>query len=226
MKPMASLDPAAVAKILATLDANLAQRQTRRDAAQDAQWAADFDNDEVILFALRLARDFDRRKPGASVPLDRDAVERLESEIVELMDLAGHIELLERRREDEAAGIVRKCGKPAIRVKSAARLLPEAPKRNPSAPKPPERSGRRGEGLPPLVRPEEDGPFWQRGMVLSFNQRDWSGVIRGSDGREYPLESGCLMRSGLVSLIPGQRTEFLAIAGMVNQIRAAWHGMN
>jgi hypothetical protein len=54
------------------------------------------------------------------------------------------IELLERRREDEAAGIVRKCGKPAIRVKSVAKLLPESPKRNPSAPKPAERSGRRG----------------------------------------------------------------------------------
>jgi hypothetical protein len=31
------------------------------------------------------------------------------------------------------------------------------------------------------------------------------------------------MRSELVSLIPGQRCEFLAIAGKANTIKAAWH---
>jgi hypothetical protein len=64
---------------------------------------------------------------------------------------------------------------------------------------------------------------WVKGMVVTFNPRTHEGMLRGADGRELPLEGGCLMRSGLVSLIPGQRAEFLVVAGMVNQIKAAWH---
>jgi hypothetical protein len=223
---MPGLDPAAIDRIVSALDLELAKRRTRRDEAEDQRWAIEFGGDEVILFAKRLERQFDRRKPGAKVsPPDRDAVERVEQEVVELVDLAGHIELLERRREDLANGVVERRPKPTMRVKSMAKLLPQAPRRDPSAPKPAERSGRRGEGLPAMVtgQPIVEDPIWLKGQILTWNPRTHQGSVRSQDGREYPLAAGILMRSGLTTLIVEQKCEFRAVGSEADMVRAAWH---
>jgi hypothetical protein len=222
---MPSLDPVALAKIVSSLDAELAKRRTRRDAAEDAQWAEQFACDEIVIFAKRLARDFDRRKPGAVQPLDREAVERLEQEIVELMDIATMIHILNCRQEDLANGVVERRPKPKLHVKSLAKLQPEPPRRDPSAPKPAERSRRRGESAPPMSMGQpiaEDG-VWLRGQILTWNPREHIGSVRAQDGREFVLAAGILMRSGLTTLIVGQKCQFRAVGSEADIVKAAWH---
>jgi hypothetical protein len=196
---MAGLDPAAIDRIVSALDLELAKRRTRRDAAEDERWAIEHNGDEVILFALRLAREWDRRVPGAAPPRDRDAVERLETEIVELVYLASHIELLERRKEDEANGVVERRVKPAIRVKS----------KDPGAP-------RKERASPPA--PAEIGPIVRTGTVVNFHPRDWTGVIRATTGELYPLAVGALRNSGLTTLTRGQMLEFKVYAGEADEL--------
>jgi hypothetical protein len=216
--------PAAAQKIVDALDAELAKRRSRRDAVQDADWSAQFAGDEVILFAKRLERDWDRRQPGSEplAPLGRGARERAEDEVIHLMEIATMVERAERRREDEAAGIRRR---PVVKihVRSEARLLPESPrpKLDPAAPRVVERTGRRG--ATPMVHPEEDAPVWTRGQVLTFNPRNWTGSVRSADGLEYKIADGTLARSGLMTLVVGMRCECRIVGAEVDLIRAAWH---
>jgi hypothetical protein len=226
---MASLDPVASQKLLelvAGMDAEIARRRVKKDAAEDAAWLAEF-QDEVILFAKRLERQFDRRKPGAVLPRDRDALQAMEDEIVELTDIATHIEILERMREDRENGVERRRFKPAIRVKSMARLLPEAKQRlDPGAAKPERTGGRRGESAPPAMsmgQPIAEDGVWLRGQVLTWNPRDHIGSVRAQDGREFVLAAGILMRSGLTTLIVGQKCQFHAVGSEADVVKAAWH---
>jgi hypothetical protein len=108
-----------------------------------------------------------------------------------------------------------------------AKLFPDAkPRPGPGAPRPAERTGRRSESTPApstgLLPIAEDG-VWQRGMVLSFNPRTLEGTVRAKDGKEYRLAAGCLMKSGLVTLVPGMRAELRLLDGECDWIKAAWH---
>jgi hypothetical protein len=182
------------------------------------------------LLAKRIARDCDRQsnKPSRElVPTSPEDVECLLEEALEdaksLFLLAEMVEGIEQAKADEAAGIRRR-PKVTMHVKSAAKLLPAAPKLDPAAPKPAERTGRR-RSEPALAlpgTPEADG-VWKRGQVFSFHPRTWEGSLRASDGIEYPLAAGALMRSGLVTLVPGMLCEFKVVAGEAEQIKAAWH---
>jgi hypothetical protein len=221
---MPGMDPAAIERLVSALDAELARRKTKRDAAEDARWQAEF-QDDVILFAKRLERWWGRRKPGSkpAQPLDRDSLAAAEDEIIQPIEIAEMVERAEQRREDEAAGIVRRRPKPKLPARSVAKLLADAkPRPDPAAPRPAERTGRRGEALVQPGAPEADG-VWQKGMVLSFNPRTLEGTVRAKDGKEYPLAAGCLMKSGLVTLVPGMRAEVRLLGGECDWVRAAWH---
>ena len=220
-----SLDPSAAARIVASLDAELAKRQTKRDEAEYERWQQEFQGDELIelmIFVKQLERQWDRTKPGASLALLDDAViAELEDRAISFYSMAETLEGLEQAREDEAAGIRRR---PKVtHVRSVAKLLPVAPKLDPAAPKVVERTGRKGAA--PMVQPgtpEAEGR-WLRGQVLSFNLRDWTGMVRSSDGGEYRLADGVLMRSGLTTLIIGQKCEFRVIGSECDWVKAAWH---
>jgi hypothetical protein len=223
MKPMPGLDQAAIDKLVAGLDNYIAQRQSKKDSAENAAWAEQFDNDAVILFALQLQREYDRRKPGAVQPRDREALEAAENEVVELVNLAQMIHILERRREDEANGVVERRPKPKLHVKSMAKLLPEAKQRlDPGAAKPERTGGRRGgEALVMPAAPEDEG-VWLKGQIMSWSPRTWEGSVRAANGKEYKLATGVLARSGLTSLVVGMRCEFRVMGGECDWIRAAW----
>src|SRR5215467_6932651 len=107
---MPGLDPGAIEKIVASLDAEISRRRARRDEAEDARWAAESDGDELILFAKRLARDWDRSNKESQTPVlrTRDEIERAEDEIIQLMEIARIVESFEQRKEDAAAGIPRR----------------------------------------------------------------------------------------------------------------------
>lgn len=46
---------AAYAKVVATLDAEIAKRQSRKDKAEDERWEREFGGDDVILLAKPVA---------------------------------------------------------------------------------------------------------------------------------------------------------------------------
>jgi hypothetical protein len=64
---------------------------------------------------------------------------------------------------------------------------------------------------------------WQRGQITRWNPRTHEGMVRAQDGREFPVAAGCLMKSGLVTLVPGMRAEIRILGGECDWIRAAWH---
>ena len=220
------MDASAAQRIVEALDQELARRQTKKDEAEDKQWAEQFAGDELIelmIFVKQLERQWDRTKPGASSdpPLDDAVIAELEDRAISFYSMAETLEGLEQAREDEAAGIRRR---PKVaHVRSVAKLLPVAPKLDPAAPKPAERTGRRGAG--PMVQPgtPEADARWVHGVVTTWNPRTHEGMIRAADGAEYPLSDGVLMRSGLVSLIPQMKGEFKIVAGAVDTVKAAWH---
>jgi hypothetical protein len=155
---------------------------------------------------------------------DRARLESVEELADWFRDTAEMVAKLEARRADVEAGIVRKIGPPKWRVRSVAKMLSDVkPKLDPAAPRPAERTGRRGGA--PLVQPgapEAEGR-WLRGMVLTWNPRTWEGSVRAADGMEYRLAVGVLARSGLVTLVPGMKAEFKIVANECDQIKAAWH---
>jgi hypothetical protein len=226
------MTPEIATKIVASLDAELERRRRVRDAQEEARWREESGDDPVVFARRYLDRFLGRigaksAEEAAEIVMasvgddaDRARLERVEEFAEWIVRFAEKVQLLEARRSDVEAGIERRRFKPAIQVESVTRLLSHAkPRPDPAAPRPAERTGRRGEA--PLVQPAEAGPVWQKGMVLTFNPRTHEGMLRAADGREIPLEGGALMRSGLVSLIPGQRAEFLVVAGVVNTIKAA-----
>ena len=220
------MDASAAQRIVEALDQELARRQTKKDEAEDERWQQEFQGDELIelmIFVKQLERQWDRTKPGATqVPLDEVEFEKLEDTAITLYSMADILDGLEQAAADEAAGIRRR-PKVTMHVKSAAKLLPAAPKLDPAAPKPAERAGRRGQpglGLPGT--PEADG-VWKRGQVLTFKPRDWTGMVRAGDGGEYRLADGVMARSGLTTLIIGQKCEFRIVGGECDWVKAAWH---
>jgi hypothetical protein len=107
------MDAAAAAKLVSALDVEMAKRQSRRDAVEDAAWAAEFSGDEIVLLAKRLEPRWDRlqSKPRSPRPAvasmsveDREcALEAALDYAKQLFSLAGAIERDEARKEDEAA---------------------------------------------------------------------------------------------------------------------------
>jgi hypothetical protein len=102
------MDPTAAARIIESLDLELARRQAKRDAVQDAAWAEEFEGDEVILTAKRLDRAWDRKQRLPFFELLGDA----EGDVVSAADFAKQLFAIatvvdreEDRREDEAAGV-------------------------------------------------------------------------------------------------------------------------
>jgi hypothetical protein len=227
------VDPAVAAKIVESLDAELAPRRSKKIRALVAQWREEADGS--ILYVLRQAVDWQNANgplpEGWYCPPVTDEAElwRLEEWIVgeggpDAIDdmIWEKIDLLQRRDVDMAAGIRRQPYKPPM-VRGMGPKVGAAGKPDPAAPTVVERTGRRG--ATPLVVPgsPEDGSFWAKGMVLTFNPRTHEGAVRARDGKEYRLAPRCLMDSGLVTLVPGMRAEFKIIANECDLIKAAWH---
>jgi hypothetical protein len=230
------MNPDIAAKIVASLDAELARRRQKRDADEEARWLEESDGNHVAFARRYLDRLVGRlgaksAEEAAEIVLasagdeaDRDQLERVEQFAEWIVEISEKVEILEAHRADVAAGIVRKCGPPEIRIRSMTKLMPDPsrPNADPAAPKV-ERTGRRRDpALAMPGTPEADG-IWKCGQVLTFNPRTWEGMLRASDGSEYPLSHGALAHSGLVTLIPGMKCEFRIVAGEADQLKSAWH---
>jgi hypothetical protein len=231
------MTPEVAAKIVASLDAELARRRQKRDAEEEQRWRDESDNDPVYYGRRYLDRLLGRvgaesAEEAAEIVMasagddaDRATLERVEEFVEQIRGIAEMVERLEAHRADVEAGIVRKAGKPMLRVKSMAKLLADVKRPDPSAPKPAERTGRRRSEAEPAMSglPISEDGVWQKGMVLSFNPRTLEGSVRASDGKEYSLAAGCLMKSGLVTLVPGMRAELRLMGGECDWIKAVWH---
>jgi hypothetical protein len=131
------MDPAVAAKIIAGLDAELARRREKRDREEEQRWREESDDDPVVFARHYLDRLVGR--VGAESPedaaaivmasvdddADRERLERVEQLAEWIVRFAQKVQLLEARRSDVEAGIVRRRVKPTMRVKSAARLMAE-----------------------------------------------------------------------------------------------------
>jgi hypothetical protein len=231
------MDASTAEKVVSALDAELARRRQKRDAEEEQRWRDESDNDPVYYGRRYLDRLLGRI--GAESPeeaavivmasagddADRATLERVEEFVEQIRGIAEMVERLEAHRADVEAGIVRKAGNPMLRVKSMAKLLADTkPRPDPAVPKV-ERSGRRRSEAEPAMSglPISEDGVWQKGMVLSFNPRTLEGAVRASDGKEYSLAAGCLMKSGLVTLVPGMRAELRLMGGECDWIKAVWH---
>jgi hypothetical protein len=212
------MTPDKVAELVASLDAYILQRRRRK---LDEWLAAIEQGDDEALYALcrQLVEIQLPDLPDESDDPDKPSPAEQADDIIQI---ARRLLLRPKALADAAAGI-----KPSfanrVRVRSMAKILADVkPRADPGAPRQ-ERSGRRREtALVEASGPPIDG-VWQLGIVVSFHPRLWTGSIRGRDGIEYPLAGGCLARSGLVTLIVGQRCQFKAVGGEVDIVRAAWH---
>jgi hypothetical protein len=155
------MDAAAAQKLVDALDVELERRRKRRDADEEASWRIEHPDDPVYFARRYLDRLVGR--VGAESPedaadivlasvdddADRARPERVEEFAEWIVRFAEKLQMLEARRADVEAGIVRKCGPPKIRVRSMAKLFPDAkPRPGPGAPRPAERTGRRSESTP------------------------------------------------------------------------------
>jgi hypothetical protein len=227
------MDPTVAAKTVASLDAELSRHRQRRDADEEARWLEESGGDCVVFARRYLDRLVGRvraksAEEAAEIVMasvgddaDRAQVERVEQVGEWIVVLAEKVEMFEQHRADEAAGIVRKCGPPKIRVRSIAKLLPDLPRLDPAAPQP----RRRNESTPATScgMPISEDFVWLRGQVQSFNPRDWSGSVRSADGKEFPLSVGVMARNGLTTLIVGMRCEFRIAGREADWIKSAWH---
>jgi hypothetical protein len=127
------------------------------------------------------------------------------------------VERGERRGGDEAAGIVRRCGPPKIRVRrKGLKSASVGPRPDPAAPHP----RRRGESTAPLVQPgtTEADVVWLM-IVSHWDPRAREGAVGASDGTEYKLAVVGLARSGLTTLVIGQKCEFRAVGSEADWVR-------
>jgi hypothetical protein len=231
------MDAATAQKIVSALDAELGRRRQRRNALHLAQWLEEEEHDygalEVACRSVlaRLERG-DVLPDVLSEPVDPDEAIRREEFLAAHGGIEGLIDeiaesarILKGRDQglENAKNGIRPSYANRVRVRSMARLLADVkPKLDPSAPRPAERTGRRGEAPVEASGPPIDG-VWQLGMIQSFNPRTHQGSVRGRDGTEYPLGPMVLMNSGLVTLVIGMRCQFRVIAGEVEIIKSAWH---
>jgi hypothetical protein len=176
--------PAVAAKIVASLDAELLRRREKRNREEEQRWPEESDDDPVVFARHYLDRLVGR--VGAESPeevaeivmasvgddADRTQLDRVEQFAEWFRATAEMVAKLEARQADVAAGTVRKCGPPKLRVRSMAKVLPDAKQPlDPAAPKV-ERAGRRSDSTP-LVQPgtPESEAVWLRGKC--------SGLIQG-----------------------------------------------
>jgi hypothetical protein len=211
----------------ASLRAIRAELVRRQDAAQDAAWHAQFDGDPEIVFALQLARSWDRLQSEplavSQTPEDREcAIEELEECARQLYAIACAIQQDERHQADVAAGIVRG-PRPPARVRMPNTLGRE------------HRLKVNGDGKQSrklsrtelhLLKLEEEAQSRQAAMraaqplqmetivkigrVEKYDSRTMSGSvsIQGPGGPiELPFSMSNIMRAGITSLSPGQELE-------------------
>jgi hypothetical protein len=232
------MDPAVAQRIVDALDAELLRRRERRDREEEARWREEHPDDPVFFGRHYLDRLVDRigaksAAEAADIVLalagddagreEMERVERLAEWIVGMAEIIARMERLRAVEAAEAAGIVQRRFKPKLRVRSVGlRSASVGPRPDPAAPKPAERTGRRGA---PLVQPgTPDGDrVWLRGMVSHWNPRTWEGAVRAANGTEYRLAVGVLVRSGLTTLIVGQNCEFRVVGTEADWVKAAWH---
>jgi hypothetical protein len=231
------MDAATAQKLIDALDVELERRRKKRHAALLAQWLEE--PDYRVLYGACCSLQDQYEVNGSfppdvlSEPVDADeAIWREEFLAAHggregLIEEIGETALVLMGRDqglENAKNRIRPSYANRVRVRSMAKLLPDAKLRPaPAAPRPAERTGRRGEA--PLVQPgtpEAEGR-WLRGMVLTWNPRTWEGSVRAADGMEYRFAVGVLARSGMVTLVPGMKAEFKIVANECNQIKAAWH---
>jgi hypothetical protein len=228
------MDAAAAQKLVDALDAELARRRQKRDAEEEQRWRDESDNDPVYYgrrYLDRLLGRIGAESPEEAAAIvmasagddaDRAKLERVEQLAEWIRATADMVTRLEARREDVEACIVRKMGPPKLRVRSMAKLLSDVkPRPDPAAPQP-RRRGESAQARSPEGAGVLDG-VWQRGQITRWNPRTHEGKVRCADGREYPVAAGCLMKFGLVTLVPGMRAEIRLLGGECDCIRAAWH---
>jgi hypothetical protein len=203
---MPQIDAASAARIVASLDAELAKRQSKRDAAEDRRWA-DEGLDDVILLARRLARHWDRHRakpktrPLAAVPEDLEfALEEALEQAKSLYALAEAVERAERLREIEASGAPRRrpvvigprvrAAAPSAKAKPTVDILAKcdgptsAPRKSRTEiwreQQQAQAAARQGMLPRPETRPAppETALGWFRGVVDRFDQQAKSGVVK------------------------------------------------
>lgn len=230
---MAGLDPSAAAKLVDVLDREIAKRQARKDAEQDAQWEREC-ADDIILLAKRLSRGWDRLqqdpgRPRCPSPMSPEDVECMLEETLDyakaLFSIAEGVELEEQRKEIEPSGAPRR--KPVImgpRVQNIAGLG-----RDPAAASAKSKKVSRTEialqkadaelqARHAFVRRSQQQQGHQPveetiikiGTVQQYDSRSMSGVVSigGGPGRlELPFGASEIMRAGITTLSPGQSIE-------------------
>jgi hypothetical protein len=231
------MDAATAEKIVSALDAELARRRQKRNALHVAQWFEEEEHDygalEVACRSVQARLERGEVSPYVSSEsvdpdeaLPREEFLAVHGGVAGLIDEIADVARILKGRDqglENAKNGIRPSYANRVRVRSMAWLLADVkPKLDPAAPRPAERTGRRGEALMQPSASESEGA-WQRGMVLTFNPRTWEGSIRGGDGKEYPLGGGALARSGLVTLVPGMKCEFKVVGSEADQLKAAWH---
>lgn len=204
------MDQQSAAKLVSALDAEIARRLSRKDAAQDAAWEKELAGDEIVLMARRMARDWDRQQkaPRPSVPMSLEDRECMLEETLDyarsLFSLAAAIDQDERRPEAEAAGTLRRTrpvilGGPRIRAAAPAGNDPivvdvlaksdgpgKAPRKSRTEiwreQQEAERAARQ-QMLPLRPAPpvlQQTELGWHRGSIVQFDQQAKSGVVRFS----------------------------------------------
>jgi hypothetical protein len=211
------MDAAAAAKLVSALDQELARRQSRRDAVEDAAWAAEFS-------------ELPRSPAGSTTPEDREVLLEAALDFAKsFFSLAEAIDRAERHKEFEAsvaAGTPRR--KPVIitpRIRSVAGL-----QREPAAAKTVDAEAKskkmsrteqwraeqeaqfaaRQQLVPQPPSPSTNDLGWHRGVMEYFDQIGKTGVVKfaGLAGfTEAAMAPGAATRSGHANFFPGERVD-------------------
>ncbi len=224
------LDPNDITKLFDALATRKAEFQAERDAAQDAEWAADCGNDPIIMMARRLARAWDRRPTGpVQVPETAEDVEVLQEQKLDyaktLFSLAEAVGREERRKEMEEAGTLQRqrpvvtgpriCrsygGNQAdVMAKTGGDGKPTRKLTRTEVFQQQEQAGAASQlaHLLPPTAGRDSGGAWRNGDVVRFDSRTRDGVV-AVGGLQLTFVAAETVRSGVTTLSPRQEIEAL-----------------
>lgn len=216
--PAARVATTAAVKAAAALEAELSRRQAVRDEAEDIRWAQEVGNDELILLARRFSRSWDRTGPPPVVPTSPEDIEVLVEQMTELakslFTLASAVESAE---EAESAGELRPQRASGSRPRPAGHQAQGGGNGAGKGKKLSRTEAARAKAeadaavrqalLPqaPVVLEQQENVI-QIGTVVRYDSRSMSGLVR-VDGVELPFPTSAMIKSGIVTLSPGQEIE-------------------